>query len=345
MDFIDKIKSGLKKNFSLTPQIKVCMMGPRQVGKTSILTAIFKNAGDFLTGSSIVLTPDGLTTNCLNEKDSELRRIFHVKSFDEKPNIGIDATSDVTDFKFNLRISNANINLIIKDYPGEFLKDRQEQVNEFVSEANAVFIAIDTPHLIEENGIYNEKKNSVSLVTTYFKDNFSSQKMGNKLIILIPLKCEKYFNENRMDEVRNKVEESYKELITFFQEQKGKIACVLAPIKTVGGIVFSDFLKDANGTTKVLNQTGVPSQANYRFASPKPAYTPEYCEQPLFYLFSFIAKQYTANKLESGFFNSFKNLFSLFSSDSSVLLAISQFGRKKIKDKNGYKIIVGNHLI
>lgn len=57
-----------------------------------------------------------------------------------------------------LKDRSKSINISIKDFPGEYLDSKPEEVSNFIEESHIVMIAVDTPYLMEENGKYNEEK-------------------------------------------------------------------------------------------------------------------------------------------------------------------------------------------
>jgi hypothetical protein len=346
MGMIETVTNKILQKYSnaTTPKIKVCMMGPRQVGKTSILTAIFKNAGDAVIGSKIVLTADSATMLLLDERHIELQEMFHKNGVRERPGIGIAASDQEHVFNFNIRVNKTAIGLEIKDFPGEYLTDNPGSVNEFLKASDAVFIAIDTPHLMEENGRFNEAKNRTGDVISFFKNNYG-EGMGHKLVMLVPLKCEKYFFEGKIDAVSGKVKDAYRELFEYLDtEHKSYTSCVIAPILTVGGVVFDGFEKDDAGSVSVLIN-GIPKKANYRFHGTAATYNPQFCDQPLYYLLSFIAKQYSANRIKKNLWGRFTSIFNLFSNDPSLLLEVKRLGNGRMENRNGYRIITGKHLV
>ena len=327
MGIIDTIKEAVtkKKRDITTPMIRLCMMGPRQAGKTSILTSIFKNAGDAVLGSSIVLTADTRTMRMLDKRHIELTNMFNSRTIDNQPGIGIAASDQEHVFNFNISINRTRIGLEIKDFPGEWLVEYPERINHFLQESDAVLIAIDTPHLMEQNGRFNEAKNRTSDVIEFFKTNYGKD-MGDKLILLTPLKCEKYFFEGKIDAVSAKITEVYGELFRYLEaEHKAHNTCVITPVLTVGGVAFDGFEQDSEGDIPVLI-SGVPQKPNYRFRSSSATYSPQFCDQPLYYLLSFIAKQFSANKIKKALWGRFTSLFNLFSNDPSLLLEVKRLG-------------------
>lgn len=198
---IDKLKNMFKKAKDTTSALvgqratmKACMMGPRAVGKTTILTSIFHNTNESIAQTKLKFVPDADTLSRMDVCRNEINSIFEdKKSVVDRPSAGISSTSSVNVFhyEFGLKGKQTAVDLEIKDFPGEFINGglHSGEVDQFIAESNAVLIAIDTPHLMEENGMFNDVKNMSKVICDYFKDNVDVE--AEKLILLVPLKCEK----------------------------------------------------------------------------------------------------------------------------------------------------------
>lgn len=359
MSLFDKVKEKIESAVSpKNPSMKVCMMGARGVGKTSVLTSMFYNLNAVNETSNLHLvtakdpkTNSNTTEIQIVDRYKELNGMFQVadKSGDVK-NSGISGDFEVREynFKFGTKGKEAKIDLTIKDFPGEFVKDQPDEVMSFIDESNAVIIAIDTPHLIENDGIFCEAKNSSELISDFIIKTFAELN-EDKLVLLVPLKCEKYYRENRMDEVCEAVQKHYAKLIDFFVNGSARrhIACAVTPILTVGDVVFKEFIKDENGEVKTIGADKLPARAVYTYVSREAKYSPMYCEQPLSYLLSFVTKLYqrSKNEVSGGFLKRLSSLFKLFPDDPTLLHEVSKFGQRKIKNRDGYKIICGDAII
>ncbi len=236
----DKIKKLVKGAGDATGQhatMKACMMGPRAVGKTTILTAIFHNTSQSIAQTPLKFVPDSDTLSRINLCNNQLIEIFEKKiSVEDRPAAGISASDKVHVFhyEFGLKGKHTAIDLDIKDFPGEYVSGdlHTEEVDSFIAESNTVILAIDTPHLMEFNGKYNEEKNKCELITNYFRKNTNAD--DEKLILLVPLKCEKYYYEKRMDEVNAAVKKAYSSLLDVIDRCE-TVACAITPILTIGG--------------------------------------------------------------------------------------------------------------
>ncbi len=328
-----------KRDFGYHPTIKVCMMGPRAVGKTSILTAIFNEAVDSIATTSLKMEAIGDTKSVLTEKQRELNRVFKDRqNILDRPNPGIAASSTVTtfDFAFGVVGKEPRIDLKIKDFPGEYVETDPITVKEFIKESNAVMIAIDSPHIIESDGAYAEVKNKINKVSSFFKDSVSSP----ILVLLVPLKCEKYYIENRMDELKERVKDAYAELIEFIKSSHEESVCAITPILTLGDVAFDSFTYVDNKVKLAID--GCPAEVKYQFIKELSKYSPLYCAQPLYYLLSYVAAQYKRNMSKRGFLGRLMNsLFILFANDKELFDEIVSMERYRQDNLPGYEVLCG----
>lgn len=358
MDIFEKLKKTVESAVKpKNARMKICMMGARGVGKTSVLTSMFHdlNAVNHSTNLQLTTMKDDqsgvdMTAHIITEKHNELLEMFNGAAQGKSiPMAGIAGDMEERNyyFQFGIKGKSTRIDLVIKDFPGELLEHSPTDVQKFISDSNAIVIAIDTPHLMEEGGKFNEVKNCVSLVTALIKSEFAHLE-DDKLILFVPLKCEKYRFENRMDEVCAAVEHAYSELLSFLSDSnvKAHIAAAITPIFTVGEVVFSDFATDDSGQVKILKK-GLPARAEYVYAKSGAKFSPQYCEQPLCYLLAFVTKLYQRTKSSDtgGFMTKFATIFKLFPDDPGLLLEIGKFSKKRVRNRDGYKILCGEHLM
>lgn len=323
--------------------MRACMMGPRAVGKTTILTAIFHNTNKSISQTGLKFIPDADTQVKMNTCNRQLEEIFEKKkSISDRPLAGIEASQVVNVFRyqFGLKGKHTTVDLEIKDFPGEYVDGglHAGEIDKFVEESNAIFIAIDTPHMMEYGGEYCEAKNKCSVISDYFNNNLKDD--DEKLILFVPLKCEKYYYERRMDEVNTAVKKAYRSLIDTIETKKN-VSCAITPILTIGGVVFDVFQADSNGNV-LVSPKGLPEAAYYKFYDKKPKLNPMFCVQPLYYILSYVTHAYEANKGKGNIVKKFfTSLFNLFSSDIDLLNEIKKVTGYMLKNGNGYEIIQG----
>ena len=337
------------------PVMYVCMMGPKAVGKTTVLTAVFNETQQSIAETTLNLTATGDTNAELIDRLHLLKSIFAKKTEiadnslgtgQQIATAGVTATAFESNFTFGFgHIGKESvIDLSLKDFPGEKVVDFPDDVINFIKQSHCVFIAIDTPHLMEHNGEFNAIKNKPEQITNLFKRGIHAMD-SEKLVLLIPLKCEKYFHEDRMNEVLNKVEETYKELIEMLSKT-GKICCAVTPIQTLGDVEFDDFSYDSNGNVAIAPD-GCPAGVKYKYVNDG-KYTPGFCSQPLYSLLLFVAAQYKRkSRKEKNLFERIKAmLWNVFNSDDSLIEEILKMKRNRLSTNLalGYKVLCGEQL-
>lgn len=357
MGLLEKVKSLLGGSNDIMGQhiqLNVCMMGPRGVGKTTVLTSIFHDSDKMLNKDGLYFSACGETRDKIEDGYQQLCDIFReIPDEQATPLPGINATKGISEFKFRLGLKGdgarkdkrTSVNVTITDFPGEFVDENHTEyakAQEFIKKSELIILAIDAVHLMEEEGKYNEVRNkSVYMckkISTMLKLLGSTER---KVILFVPLKSEKYFIQKRMTELTDKVCKAYKPLIDDVRANYGgQIGLFVTPIQTLGGVTFNQFGKGADGNV-ALNMDGCPSDVKYKFfrifSDKKPMYMPAYCVQPLYYLVAFALSQYKANQKSGGILGTmFKGVFSLFSSDLEFYQACQNFVSKIKTDGDGY---------
>ncbi|MBQ8778149.1 MAG: hypothetical protein IJZ49_00350 [Alistipes sp.] len=316
------------------------MMGPRAVGKTSLMASIFSETRDSVAGAGIYFRPTPTTSAVLTKKKLQLQSIISSRtSIQDSPQTGaIEATSEESTFSFEMgKVGRAHtVNINIKDFPGEYLTSQPERVEEFVAESNVIMVAIDTPYLMEEDGVYNEMKNEVSLVTNFLMRNKNGIK--DKMILLVPLKSERYFHDNRLEELNRRVKSAYAGLISLCREFN--IACAITPIQTLGHVEFDKFVDND------MALGGIAKISKYRFYGKDPKFAPMFCVQPLYYLLTYVANQYEwMTNQPADIFECIINTFvSYLKDDDEFFHEIKKMGKNIIQDRSGYELVVTNTI-
>lgn len=341
MGILDKVKDIISSKIADVPTIKATMLGPRAVGKTSVMASIFSDSRDEIAGTKLYFRPQKDTASVLTSKKLQLMNIIEKRiSVTDKPNTGaIEASNTVTSFDFEMGIlgREKSVNISITDFPGEYLNSQAKVVSDFIEESHIVMIAIDTPYLMEEDGKYNEEKNDVSKVISFIVKH--SESVKDKMILLVPLKCERYFHDNRIGEVASRVKIVYDELLSFCD--KNNIACAITPIQTLGGVEFDKFVDNNNALSNLTKLS------TYRFYGDNPKYTPMFCVQPLYYLLTYVANCYEWNNAQNtGFFSKLKgSLLSILKDDEDFFYEIKKLSSKVITEEKGYYIVKFNTIL
>lgn len=344
MGLIEKLGKYVQKKGNSHLTLHACMLGARGVGKTSVLTAIFNNSRSLegFAGTSIKLQAKEET-----KKNLEVLKEYLSDAFTYRRDIAaIPASKGEEPFFFEIGLIDNSpcVDLIVTDYPGEKLLSEPDYVSKKIKESEIVIIAIDAPYLMEQNAAYNEEKNQVLLTTKFITENIDS--FENKLVMLVPLKCEKYLDlyagnkrNDRSDEMTQKVISTYDTMIKTLEE-KDNVAVVVAPILTVGGVVFDRFESELNlHIAKYRFYDGITSDGS------QAKYLPKFCAQPIFYLLSFVAQKYKRYRNSTGLLGAMlKTLSDFFNDNEKFLLEMVKVDKLRIKEGNGYKILCGEKL-
>lgn len=335
---LEKLKESLQAE---TPCLKVCMMGPRGVGKTTILTAVFNEAKDQICDTQLKLIGRGDTEVRLLDRKRQLSSVFESKEQFTDTNLraaGLKATAaeSTFDFAFGLLGKDPKLNMEIKDFRGETVHDDPERVKSFINDSAAILLAIDTPMLMENKGEFHEHKNQPQLITLFFRDTLPNIQ-SEKLIMLIPLKCERYAHDGRMKEVLTRVETAYQPLIELCRNNP-LTCCAVAPIQTLGGVEFDRIGTDEKGNVK-FGDDGFP-EVIYRYTQ-EAKYEPLFCAQPLYATLSFLFKQYTDKKAKASIWQRLRGgLFNLFDNDKKLFEEMLKLEKHRLRDNPalGYKV-------
>lgn len=352
--------------------VNVMMFGGRRCGKTSVIAAMkncFQNVFGRRTNLDISIS-DPETMNIIDEKIAEIAQYFSNKS----RSIILDAgkSDDMIDYKMDISIKgkDGKIVLNICDYPGEWFikksgrddewKMHQDKLKKAMQKCNIIIVAIDTVYLMEKAethkgdsvGSFNEGRNYCSKIANMIKSNFKVQDgQSPKMILFVPLKCEKYYDNGKMSLVNQRIHTAYKEIFDYISgNNKNKYEVLIAPILTFGEktVIFSRFAYDENEAEIIIDEeTHIPSVAKYVFIDMNASYSPQFCEQPLLYTLAYLlGEMQKIKEMEKKDANLFKKISLYFKETYGSLASADDFlAQKRIiidqlkKSGDGYEIV------
>lgn len=275
-------------------RVQVMMVGGRRCGKTSVLAAMKRNFEEQFAKTNLTITFGDLETlTVLEAKNDEISDYFSGagnRTFTPDSN----PTDDMMKYTFTIGIADrrGKIRVDFVDYPGEWLTDssHMEELKTCMEKTQVIIVAIDTPHMLEQDGIYNESRNLCRRVSELLKMALDENSDGKRLILFVPLKCERYLADGRMDEVLEKTKDAYAEIIRYCNRAQSKYEVAVTPIFTLGGAQFSHFETNRlTGKIKINDRFKTPEKPIYYFPETsvkKPS--PKYCEQPIVYLLLYL---------------------------------------------------------
>lgn len=346
--------------------INVMMFGGRRCGKTSVIAAM-KGCFHEVFGDNTDLDiniSDIATMDVIDEKNAEISQYFINKTRSIVMNQSYSATQGLMEYKLDICIKGKDGRTILNlcDFPGEWLdqnhQDEQRTLRSKIEHCNIIVIAIDTVYLMEKAanhnagsvGIYNERRNYCKHIANMIKESFQvADGEFPKMIMFIPLKCEKYYNSGEMELVKGRIHTAYKEIFDFSEENKGKYEIIIAPVLTLGKNTaeFSRFEYGNDGEIMLDKDLMIPSMPKYIFKDISCSYSPKYCEQPLLYILAYILdlmqKIKSNERINAGLFKKFKlhileTYYNLASAQDFLEHKKIITGQLKM-DNDGYEII------
>ncbi len=325
--------------------LKIMMIGGRRCGKTTILSKIKQHFNEVLhhgptegePNDLLRLNPPVGAITELNDAQSCINQLFFaIGRFDKFP-IDENPSQDMTIIKFSLDPlrGKGSITLEFTDIPGEWCSyidgiskgNHIGEVVNLIKESNVIIMAIDTPSLFEEGGMYADYYNRIHDINEIFSTAFSgetfSKAESQKMILFVPMKCEKYIvnakgnvNIEKQGEICDKVKKKYAEMIKQFSQYPNNVTMAILPIITIKEVEWDSFYT-LNRTTKetgsIYGKDGQPQNFIYGKSDPIQVnsyfrFKPElyddiadgnkesqslYCEQPLVYSLVFLFKYYS----------------------------------------------------
>lgn len=258
--------------------LKVLMMGGRRCGKTSALASLFDQMINGATNDYFTVADDtdpnqknddgtekGEKIETLNNKKLELQH-FIGKANNNTFLVDAGPTHEYWDYLLRVQIpgKNRSTHLRFRDANGEFFESgglHHDDTMRFVQDCDVFIVVVDTPYMMAGKDYENEAANVVNSLHTFLTAVDTSKTKG-KQVIFVPIKCEKWLQEGKADEVVAKVEATYSSTIKHLvATEKTEISII--PIQTAGDILFSD-LRDpyilyntvTNKTVKCSKLTG-----------------------------------------------------------------------------------------
>jgi hypothetical protein len=193
---------------------KIGLVGPTQVGKTTTITALLNDANELLAATGVKIEARGkLTQKRLARNYNALSGSLLAKEFNPGQ---LEGTQE--SFVFNLAMtaygSVSELDLAILDYPGGWLTDPPEgpqqadweYCKEWIADSTVLIVPIDATVVmnartaqeqaaaLETLGVFE----TIAVARDWARGRYQSQEPG--LLLLVPVKCESYFNDNGGDQ-------------------------------------------------------------------------------------------------------------------------------------------------
>lgn len=331
--------------------LKVLMMGGQRAGKTSMLAGLIET----ITKGKVkeLVEVQGVSSqeeaNRKLEKSIESLKYHLVTSYGKTFLIDDNKTSAFDDYTLQFRIPNTDnyMKIVFTDANGEFYdmgRLHDAEIREKIRSYDVFLIAIDTPNLMEAvnsqnkscNEAINNSYNHVNDIYTFMSELDDKNGADAKLVIFVPLKCEKWIKEGKIDDVKKRIFTVYEPTLHALSRYIN-VEMDIIPVQTVGNIIFQEQCKANLCVTKdgarrcaivdnkskvryedgsievidikchkfiedpdaVIREGSSLVRANSWFTTVGKEYAPQNCDQLAFYILKFyLAKVLFAQKVE-----------------------------------------------
>ena len=139
---------------------RIGVFGHRGVGKTTLLTALYREAAAGRLPGLRLAAADARTATYLSDKIQQL-----------ESGQALPATLAETELRFHLYSGNDRIELVLLDYQGEHVAlGRSEPVRDFLQECDAVWLCLDAPVVGDFAARWQAEQEVEQVVEDYLAD-------------------------------------------------------------------------------------------------------------------------------------------------------------------------------
>ena len=231
-------------------ELNVLMLGGYRCGKTSVLTALFDQ---MINGAvtSFFKVCDVTPVNEARYKDNlsyRKMKLLHLMEncINRTFLVNNAPTCNICKYSFRLQASGigSSVNINFIDVPGSFYNPdiHWAEINGIIRKCDVYIIAIDTPYLMA-GGVSVDVLRAVNCIDfiQYLLVQVDDTKA--KMVLFVPVKCEKWIRENKTDEIVESVEREYAATIQSLAAYPKMSVCIL-PVQTTWNILFVE-MKEA----------------------------------------------------------------------------------------------------
>lgn len=236
--------------------LKVLMMGGRRCGKTSALASLFDQMVNGATNQFLTVSDrtdnsqniDGERIDTLGNKTLELRYLFQTLS-NKKFVVENKPTTHFWDYKLKVQIpgTNRSMDIDFRDIPGEYCDPNIpafQEIENYVRECDVYVVVVDTPYLMSDSKVVRDAaclSDGIHRLLTNVDLNSDELKQ----VIFVPIKCEYWVKNGKIDIVNQKIRAVYRASIQHLQASR-KTEMSIIPIQTAGDIIFTELTPSYN---------------------------------------------------------------------------------------------------
>lgn len=233
---------------------KIIMLGGRRAGKSTILATLIhalNNDASHLCAfndNTPYGASSGMQVSLIDKRREVENYMLNRTKFGKNSQFIVDMSPNVGEGNYNIVASvkgASRIGLDFVDVPGEWMKENHENhltLQKHVEESDVFVIAIDTPYLMhEDNTNVNSVWNRIEEITNLMSHMKIGDDIDRKLVLFVPVKCEKWVNEGKIEQVTEKVKLAYRTMINTWVDNNA-VDMWIMPIVTAGGIEHTRLL-------------------------------------------------------------------------------------------------------
>lgn len=259
-------------------RLNVLMLGARGCGKSTLLSSMYYGLRDLNSNKLQLRVDDAVDSSEMLTRKERLLNVFAKR----RGNVWREPSHAGTKGEYKSVIDltlckHLMFKLNMIEVPGaEFKKQITDETIKTISQTQVFIIVIDTPWLMEK-GRQGIRHNEVQIITELLISVFSeSDKNEDKLLLFVPVKCEKYYNAGQISEVNARIKEVYNELIEHLTQFE-HTTVYITPALTLGNLEFDSFVAEEDGT----------EYAQYIYTGEE-NYAPRFTEQPFIYIMDYL---------------------------------------------------------
>ena len=201
--------------------VNVIMLGGKRVGKSTILAGIMETLGLSGSLSQHFICEDSTDYEAyskfsIKEKYKALKGLLNLRKSGTVFMTRGMGDSKIQKYNISFRLSDkpGRLKVDFYDVPGEFTNPKkvefQSEMLPLISNCDVFIVGIDTPYLMECTASVNNALNRISDLEVSLQNILVKSKTDLKMVMLVPLKCEKWYEIGEIDKVVAKVKERYK---------------------------------------------------------------------------------------------------------------------------------------
>lgn len=306
--------------------LDVVMVGPRSVGKTSLLAGMYREMRGEVDKLDCTLWQDAPTAGFLNERRHELEELATGEGKVVTGEVGIKNNADSRAFTFGFVLNGdkrPTLSLCFTDLPGGWYggSGNYQEADALLAKAAFSLIAVDATALMEERGKsgpgrYNNQINQPDVIHQCYLRSKESLKENKHRALFVLIRAESYVDPQEKKLMFTLLREAYADLIADFNKHGIKAAATA--VETVGGLRFHSFnTTNGSATGKFVRKKGHK-------------YAPKDCEVPFRWVLHIAAERALANK-KGGFFGWMRNIFGGNKKLESVVLTLTERSGQNIE--------------